>query len=87
MNGGLWDLERPLEASVSLEFLDFEHEEGKKVFWHSSAHVMGEAAEKHYGCHLCIGPPVTDGFYYEMAIEDRRVIVHSIDCLHRDDYC
>ncbi|KAF8314414.1 tars protein [Clavulina sp. PMI_390] len=74
VNGDLWDLERPLEASVSLELLDFEHEDGKKVFWHSSAHVMGEAAEKHYGCHLCIGPPTSDGFYYEMAIEERNIV-------------
>lgn len=44
---------------------------GKRVFWHSSAHVLGEASERHYGCHLCIGPPTDDGFYYEMAIEDR----------------
>ena len=44
---------------------------GKRVFWHSSAHVLGEAAERHYGCHLCIGPPTEDGFFYEMAIEDR----------------
>lgn len=41
------------------------------MFWHSSAHVLGEAAERHYGCHLCIGPPTDDGFFYEMAIEDR----------------
>ena len=46
---------------------------GKRVFWHSSAHVLGEAAERHYGCHLCIGPPTDDGFFYEMAIEDRPV--------------
>lgn len=44
---------------------------GKKVFWHSSAHVLGEAAERHYGCHLCLGPPTDDGFFYEMAIEER----------------
>lgn len=44
---------------------------GKKVFWHSSAHVLGEAAERHYGCHLCLGPPTDDGFFYEMAIADR----------------
>ena len=50
--------------------------EGERVFGVgevSSAHVMGEAAEKHYGCHLCIGPPTSDGFYYEMAIDDRYV--------------
>lgn len=28
VNGELWDLERPLEGSVSLELLDFEHPEG-----------------------------------------------------------
>ena len=44
---------------------------GKKVFWHSSAHILGEAAERRFGCQLCIGPPVDDGFYYEMALPDR----------------
>ncbi len=46
---------------------------GKRVFWHSSAHVLGESAEKHYGCHLCLGPPTDEGFFYEMGIEDRPV--------------
>ncbi|KAF8717288.1 Threonyl and Alanyl tRNA synthetase, partial [Rhizoctonia solani] len=73
VDGNLWDLERPLEKSCSLELLDFEHPEGKRVFWHSSAHVLGEAAEKHYGCHLCVGPPTDDGFFYEMAIQERAV--------------
>ena len=67
-------MERPLIASCKLELLDFEHEEGKAVFWHSSAHVLGEACEKHYGCHLCIGPPIEDGFYYEMAMKDERYV-------------
>ncbi|TFY68470.1 hypothetical protein EVG20_g3541 [Dentipellis fragilis] len=61
VDGNLWDLERPFEASCKLELLDFEHPEGKKVFWHSSAHVLGEASERHYGCHLCIGPPTEEG--------------------------
>ncbi|KAG9084558.1 threonyl-tRNA synthetase, partial [Ceratobasidium sp. 370] len=73
VDGQLWDLERPLESSCKLELLDFEHPEGKRVFWHSSAHVLGEAAERHYGCHLCVGPPTDDGFFYEMAIQDRTV--------------
>jgi threonyl-tRNA synthetase len=50
--------------------LDFENDEGKFVFWHSSAHVLGEACERHYGCHLCIGPPTEEGFYYEMSMPD-----------------
>lgn len=42
---------------------------GKKVFWHSSAHILGEAAERRFGCYLCNGPPTEDppGFYYDMA--------------------
>ncbi|KAF7732118.1 threonyl-tRNA synthetase [Apophysomyces ossiformis] len=73
VDGELWDLERPLEKSCRLQLLDFDNDEGKRVFWHSSAHMMGEACERHYGCHLCIGPPLEDGFYYEMGIKDRVV--------------
>ncbi|KAL2916699.1 threonyl-tRNA synthetase [Polyrhizophydium stewartii] len=75
VDGVLYDLIRPLEDSCTLELLDFEHDEGKMVFWHSSAHVLGEACELHYGCHLCIGPPIDDGFYYEMGME--RSVVHQ----------
>ena len=51
-----------------MQFFDFDTPEGKRVFWHSSAHILGEAAERHYGCHLCIGPPTEDGFFYEMGM-------------------
>ncbi|RKP35016.1 hypothetical protein BJ085DRAFT_6284, partial [Dimargaris cristalligena] len=74
VDGELFDLVRPLEKSCSLELLDFEHKEGKMVFWHSSAHILGEASEQHYGCHLCIGPPLDEGFYYEMAMTDDRAV-------------
>ncbi len=77
VDGDLWDLDRPLEESCRLELLDFDDEEGKKVFWHSSAHILGEAAELRFGCHLCIGPPVQDGFYYEMALPDGGVVQQS----------
>ncbi|KAH8119150.1 hypothetical protein DFH11DRAFT_1563230 [Phellopilus nigrolimitatus] len=83
VDGELWDLERPLEKSVKLELLDFDHPEGKRVFWHSSAHVLGEASERHYGCHLCIGPPTDDGFFYEMAIEDRPVLTTDYPALEK----
>ncbi|KAK7519932.1 threonyl-tRNA synthetase-like protein [Phyllosticta citriasiana] len=77
VDGELWDLERPLEKSCNLELLDFEHPEGKKVFWHSSAHILGEAAERRFGCDLCIGPPVEDGFYYEMALPGGEPVQHT----------
>ncbi|KAF2502637.1 threonyl-tRNA synthetase [Lophium mytilinum] len=78
VNGELWDILRPLETDSSLEFLDFDNEEGKKVFWHSSAHILGEAAERRFGCHLCIGPPTDEGFYYEMELPEKAAV-------HNDD--
>jgi threonyl-tRNA synthetase len=61
----LWDLVRPLEGSCSLQLLKFEDKDGKAVFWHSSAHVLGECLECKFGAKLCIGPPTEEGFYYD----------------------
>ena len=46
---------------------------GKYVFWHSTAHVLGEAMERVYGGCLCYGPPIDEGFYYDMHLEDGQV--------------
>ena len=66
----LWDLDRPLEADCKVRYLPFDSREGKEVFWHSSAHVLGEAAECEYGCLLSHGPPTLQGFFYDMALEE-----------------
>jgi len=73
VNGEVWDLDRPLEEDVKLELIKFDDEEGQAVFWHSSAHVLGEAMERVYGGHLCYGPPIEQGFYYDMHSDDHRV--------------
>lgn len=85
VNGELWDLERPLLEDCSLELLTFDSEEARAVYWHSSAHVLGEAMELYYGGHLCYGPPVEDGFYYDMFIEDRAVSSSDLPAL--EDMC
>ena len=66
VNGEVWDLDRVLEGDVKLELIKFDDEEGQAVFWHSSAHILGEAMERVYGGHLCYGPPIEQGFYYDM---------------------
>ncbi|KAL5004021.1 hypothetical protein ScPMuIL_017477 [Solemya velum] len=73
VNGELWDLARPLEKDTNLQLLKFTDEDGQYVFWHSSAHILGEAMEKHYGGHLCYGPPIEMGFYYDMWLEGNQV--------------
>ena len=64
----LWDLDRPLEYACRVSYVSFSSAEGRNVFWHSSAHVLGEAAECHYNCLLSHGPPVEQGFFYDMAL-------------------
>lgn len=84
-NQELWDLNRPLEASCTLALYDFDSPENdyeaRQVFWHSSAHVMGEACERRYeGCCLGYGPPLEEGgFFYDMSLPDGRTIA-------QDDY-
>lgn len=76
----LWDLDRPLEKSCSLKLLDFDSEdndyEARQVFWHSSAHVMGEACERRFeGCCLGYGPPLPEGgFFYDMSLADGKTL-------------
>eukprot|EP00759_Apiculatamorpha_spiralis_P047434 PhF_6_TR43126/c1_g1_i1/m.65959/K01868/TARS, thrS; threonyl-tRNA synthetase len=66
VNDVLWDLTRPLEEDCQLELLDWESADAKKVFWHSSAHVLGHALEQALQCKLSVGPPLDDGgFFYE----------------------
>ncbi|XP_018563321.1 threonine--tRNA ligase, cytoplasmic isoform X1 [Anoplophora glabripennis] len=73
VNGTLWDLDRPLESDCNLELLKFDDPEAQAVFWHSSAHILGEAMERIYGGCLCYGPPIESGFYYDMFFDDKGV--------------
>ncbi|KAF3490490.1 threonyl-tRNA synthetase [Arthroderma uncinatum] len=73
----LWDLDRPLERDCRIRYLPFDSTEGREVFWHSSAHTLGEAAECQYGCLLSHGPPTAHGFFYDMAIPEGGVVTQS----------
>ncbi|XP_017781081.1 PREDICTED: threonine--tRNA ligase, cytoplasmic isoform X2 [Nicrophorus vespilloides] len=73
VNNVLWDLDRPLEGDCKLELLKFDDPEAQAVFWHSSAHILGEAMERIYGGCLCYGPPIESGFYYDMFLDDKGI--------------
>mmetsp|Transcript_23089 Transcript_23089/g.92383 ORF Transcript_23089/g.92383 Transcript_23089/m.92383 type:complete len:231 (-) Transcript_23089:1984-2676(-) len=70
----VWDMTRPLVGNCSLKICNFDTPQGKSVFWHSTAHMLGEAMEYKFKGELCIGPPVEDGFYYDMHIGDGRTV-------------
>uniref|UniRef100_A0A8C7ZVC5 threonine--tRNA ligase n=1 Tax=Oryzias sinensis TaxID=183150 RepID=A0A8C7ZVC5_9TELE len=80
VNGELWDLDRPLEQDCSLELLRFDNEDAQ-VYWHSSAHVLGEAMERFYGGCLCYGPPIENGFYYDMFLGDQNTEFGDLEVL------
>uniref|UniRef100_A0A4W6EU46 threonine--tRNA ligase n=1 Tax=Lates calcarifer TaxID=8187 RepID=A0A4W6EU46_LATCA len=82
VNNIVWDLDRPLEDDCSLQLLKFDDEEAQAVYWHSSAHIMGEAMERVYGGCLCYGPPIESGFYYDMFLENNEgVSSNDFPCL------
>ncbi|CAF3787285.1 unnamed protein product, partial [Rotaria magnacalcarata] len=83
VNGDLWDLDRPFEKDAALELIKFDDDQGKQVFWHSTAHIMGEAMELCYGGCLCYGPPIEQGFYYDMYLENRTVSGLDYDPLEK----
>jgi len=78
VNGQVWDATRPLNGDVELNLLTWDDKEGKSTFWHSSAHLMAEALEAYFpGMKFGIGPPIENGFYYDVDPGDK--IVSSED--------
>ncbi|MDY3783231.1 MAG: threonine--tRNA ligase [Candidatus Cryptobacteroides sp.] len=54
--------------------LPWEDEQAKKIFWHSSAHLMAEAIEQLYpGARFGVGPAVETGFYYDVDFGGRQI--------------
>ena len=51
----LWDMNRPLTRSCALKLLPFDDPRAQQVFWHSSAHILGQALELHRGALLVTG--------------------------------
>ena len=70
VDGELKDLSAKLERDCTVEFLDFESRQGREAFWHSGAHLLAQAVLRHFPkALLTIGPPVEEGFYYDIDHE------------------
>ena len=73
-NGHTVEVMDPLPGDGSLHLHTWEHPEGKKAFWHSSAHLMAQTLEQIYpGIKLTIGPAIEDGFYYDVDLGDHQI--------------
>ena len=52
----------------------WDDDEAKRIFWHSSAHLMAEALEALYpGVKFGVGPAVETGFYYDVDLGGRQI--------------
>ena len=66
------DLSYILEDSEKVEPFTFENEEGKRIYWHSTAHIMAQAVKELWtDAKLGIGPSISDGFYYDFETSHR----------------
>ena len=70
INGEVADLRTEISQDCSLNILTFADEEGRKVFHHTTAHILAQAVKRLYPNAKCtIGPAIEDGFYYDFDMD------------------
>ena len=66
-NGKILETNSEITNNGKIKFFTWNDQEGKKAFWHSSAHVLAQALEELYpNIKLTLGPPINNGFYYDV---------------------
>lgn len=71
VNGETVELNRPINEDATIALYRFEDEEGKRTFWHSSAHLLAEALKELYpGIQFGFGPAIENGFFYDVKTAD-----------------
>ena len=69
VNGELWDLHRTLPEEAVVAPVTMDSPDGLNIMRHSAAHVAAQAVQSlHPDAKLGIGPPITDGFYYDFDV-------------------
>ncbi|MBR6105220.1 MAG: threonine--tRNA ligase [Paludibacteraceae bacterium] len=69
VNGEIRDLNRPINEDCSVKLFKWEDPEGKKTFWHTSAHLFAQAVQMIYpNVKFGIGPAIENGFYYDIDL-------------------
>ncbi len=61
------ELSTKLNENGNIKFFTWDNNEGKKAFWHSTAHVLAQVILEFYPkSKLTIGPAIDSGFYYDV---------------------
>ncbi|MEH3134821.1 MAG: threonine--tRNA ligase [Mycolicibacterium neoaurum] len=70
-DGRLRDLSWTPDTDVDVEPVAADTEDGRSVIRHSCAHVLAQAVQELFPqAKLGIGPPITDGFYYDFDVAE-----------------
>lgn len=70
VNGELKDLATRVEETDAVEPVTIDSPDGLSILRHSAAHVLAQAVQRiNPQANLGIGPPITDGFYYDFGVE------------------
>jgi threonyl-tRNA synthetase len=65
-NGVVCDLSFQLQEDARVEFLTFNEQAGREIYWHSTSHILAAAVKRLFpGTRLGIGPAIKDGYYYD----------------------
>ena len=73
--GTVYDVTRPITEDASIRLHKWEDPEAKRVFWHSSSHLLAAALEALYpGVKFGIGPAIETGFYYDVDFGGKSLV-------------
>ncbi|AIS52756.1 threonine--tRNA ligase ThrS [Thermoanaerobacter kivui] len=92
-NGKVVELTTKIEEDGKLEILTFDDEDGKKIYWHTSSHILAQAVKRLFkDVKLAIGPAIDNGFYYDFdterpfTTEDFEAIEQEMNRIIKEDY-
>ena len=72
VNNKILGMQESINEDADFRVVKFEDAEGKKIFWHTSAHIMALAVQNLFpGVKFAIGPAIDNGFYYDFDTEHR----------------
>jgi threonyl-tRNA synthetase len=72
VNGKIMGMQEKIMEDSDFRVVKFEDPEGKKIFWHTSAHIMAHAVQNLFpDVKFAIGPAIENGFYYDFDTEHR----------------
>jgi threonyl-tRNA synthetase len=78
VNDEVKGISEAITTDCTLKLHKWDDAEAKHAFWHSSAHLMAEALQALYpGIKFGIGPAIENGFYYDVAMPEGKVITDS----------